>query len=226
MELSNKSARQLFEELEANPKRKRYGFGSKAVIVNVDLQKAFTLENEFKSAYSTHPKQMEFVNDISNLARSKGLPVVWTYVSYMKSGDDCGLWGTRNDTPDSLQNIKVGSRRAEFDDRLDVDRERDIIINKRGASAFFQTNLPALLVWHRIDTIIVTGGSTSGCVRATAVDGLQSGYRTIVPQECVDDRHEGPHFASLYDMSMKYADVVSVTEVIDYLMAYQPANIS
>jgi len=72
----------------------------------------------------------------------------------------------------------------------------------------------------------VTGGSTSGCVRATAVDGLQSGYRTIVPQECVDDRHEGPHFASLYDMSMKYADVVSVTEVIDYLMAYQPANIS
>jgi len=222
MELSDRTARQLFEELKANPKRRRYGFGRKPVIVNVDLQKAYTLEAEYSSAYSTHPRQMDYVNEISDLARGKSLPVVWTYVAYMQSGEDCGVFGTRSDHPDALQNVKVGSRRAEFDDRLRVDRERDVIINKSGASAFFQTNLASLLVWHRVDTVIVTGGSTSGCVRATVVDSLQSGYRTIVPEECVDDRHEGPHFANLYDMAMKYADVVPVAEVLAYLKAYAP----
>jgi nicotinamidase-related amidase len=224
MELSNKTARELYDDLKLNPRRRRYGFGRKAAIVNVDLQKAYTLENEFTSAYSTDPKQLDYVNTISDIARSKGLPVAWTYVAYMQSGEDCGVSGTRSDHPDALQNVKVGSRRAELDDRLRVDRVRDIVINKRGPSAFFETNLASLLVWHRIDTVIVTGGSTSGCVRATAVDSLQHGYRTIVPEECVADRHEGPHFANLYDLSMKYADVLPVADVIDWLRAYRPAE--
>ena len=76
-------------------------------------------------------------------------------------------------------------------------------------------------MWHKVDTVIVTGGSTSGCVRATVVDSLSSGYRTIVPEECVADKHESPHFANLYDMALKYADVLPVAEVIDYL-AKQP----
>jgi maleamate amidohydrolase len=227
MELSGKSARELYEQLKAHPTRRPFGFGGKAAIVNVDLQKAYTLEHEFKSAYSNDPKQLDYVNEISNVARGKGLPVVWTYVAYMKSGEDCGVWGTIWGTPgsdeDALQNIKVGSRRAELDDRLRVDRDRDIFIQKRGASAFFQTNLAALLVWHRIDTVIVTGGSTSGCVRATAVDSLQHGYRTIVPEECVADRHEGPHFANLYDLAAKYADVLPVAEVFRALQSLSPA---
>ncbi|MBE0612076.1 MAG: isochorismatase family protein [Burkholderiales bacterium] len=223
MELSDKTARQLYEEMKGNPRRRRYGFGSKAMVVNVDLQKAFTLEAEFNSAYSADPKQMDYVNAIAALARAKNLPIVWTYIAY-KQPIECGIWGTRSDNPDSLQNIKFGSRRAELDDRLSVDRERDIVIDKRGASAFFQTNLGSLLVWHRVDTLIVTGGSTSGCVRATVVDSLQYGYRTVVPEECVDDRHESPHFASLYDMAMKYADVLPVAEVIAYLKSYAPPN--
>lgn len=218
MELSSKSARELYKELIANPSRRPFGFGRKAAIVNVDLQKAYTHEREFKSAYSTDPMQLAHVNELAALARSKRFPVVWTYVAYMQSGEDCGVWGTVWGTSDSdeeaLQNIKVGSRRAELDDRLHVDRDRDILIQKRGASAFFQTNLAALLVWHRVDTVIVTGGSTSGCVRATAVDSLQHGYRTIVPEECVADRHEGPHFANLYDLAAKYADVLPVAEVL------------
>jgi nicotinamidase-related amidase len=85
----------------------------------------------------------------------------------------------------------------------------DIVINKRiGASAFFETNLGSLFTWHRVDTVIVTGGSTSGCVRATVVDSLSRGFRTVVPEECVADRHESPHFANLYDMAVKYADVL------------------
>jgi nicotinamidase-related amidase len=216
MEVSNKTARQLYEELRTRPARARFGFGDKPAIVNVDLQVAYTRVGEFVTAYETHPRQLEYVNQLAALARERRLPVVWTHVAYLDSAEDCGVWGTRSDTPDSLQNIKRGSRRAELDDRLVVD-PRDIVINKRMASAFFETQLASLLVWHKVDTVIVTGGSTSGCVRATVVDSLSHGYRTIVPEECVADKHESPHFANLYHMAVKYADVVAVAEVIDYL---------
>lgn len=222
MEQSDKTPRQLYEAIKAKPTRPRFGFGRKPVIVNVDLQKAYTCVGEFATAYETDPKQLDYVNRIAALARGHGLPVVWTHVEYMVSGEDCGIWGTRTDTPDSLQNIKVGSRRAEFDDRLEIDRVRDVIFNKRMPSAFHETHLQSLLVWHQVDTVIVSGGSTSGCVRATVVDSLSRGYRTIVPEECVADKHEAPHFANLYDMALKYADVVPVADVIGYLESYTP----
>jgi nicotinamidase-related amidase len=220
METSDKTARQLYEDIKANPTRPRFGFGEKAAIINIDLQKAYTGVGEFVTAYETDPKQIEYVNRITGIAREKSLPVIWTYVAYMDSGEDCGIWGTRTDTPDSLQNIKVGSRRAQFDDRLKIDEKRDVIINKRMASGFHETNLVSLLTWHKVDTLIVTGGSTSGCVRATVVDSLSHSYRTIVPEECVADKHESPHFSNLYDMALKYADVVPVAEVIAYLEGY------
>jgi maleamate amidohydrolase len=213
MESSNKSARTLFEELKQRPARARFGFGQKVAIVNVDPQKAYTLPDEYVTAYETDPKQMQYINELSALCRDLGSPVIWTHVAYLPSGEDCGIWGTRSNTPDSLQNVKIGSRRAEFDDRLVIDRDRDVVINKRMASAFHETNLPSLLMWHRVDTLIVTGGSTSGCVRATVVDSLSHGFRTIVPEECTSDRHESPHFANLYDMAVKYADVMPVEEV-------------
>lgn len=216
MEASDKTARQLYEELRARPARARFGFGDRPAIVNVDLQCAYTRVGEFVTAYETHPRQLDYVNQLAALARERRLPVVWTYVAYLESAEDCGVWGTRSDTPDSLQNIKRGSRRAQLDERLVVEA-RDIVINKRMASAFFETQLASLLVWHKVDTVIVTGGSTSGCVRATVVDSLSYGYRTIVPEECVADKHESPHFANLYDMAVKYADVVPAAEVIDYL---------
>ena len=224
METSDKTARQLYEEIKANPTRPRFGFGRKPAVVNIDLQKAYTNVGEFSTAYETDAKQMDFVNQISDLARSKKLPVVWTYVAYMGSGEDCGIWGTRTDTPDSLQNIKVGSRRSEFDDRLHVDHSNDIIINKRMASAFHETNLPSVLNFHGVDTIVLTGGSTSGCVRATVVDSLSHSFRTVVVEECVADKHESPHFANLYDIAIKYADVVPAQDVIDYLEGYHPLN--
>ena len=224
MELSDQTPREFYEAIKANPTRARFGFGRKAAIVNVDLQKAYTSVDEFKTAYETDPKQMDYVNQISNQARDKRLPVVWSRVGYRDLGDDCGVWGTRTDTPDSLQNIKYGARRHEFDDRLEIDETRDLVYTKRMPSAFYETNLASYLVFHRVDTVIVTGGSTSGCVRATAVDSVSHGYRTIVPEECVADKHEIPHFANLADMLLKYADVVPVAEVIAYLDDYQPGN--
>lgn len=217
MELSGKTARQLYEDLKANPTRKRFGFGARPALINIDLQKAYTSVGEFPTAYETHPRQMEYVNQLARLFREKGRPVVWTYVAYMDSGEDCGVWGTRTNTPDSLQNIKAGSRRSELDERLEVDRQRDIIVNKRMASAFHETNLGSVFNFHGVDSVVVTGGSTSGCVRATVVDSLSRSYRTIVPEECVADKHESPHFANLYDMAQKYADVVPVSEVLEFM---------
>jgi len=224
MEESDLTPRQYYEQIKANPARARFGFGRKPALLNIDLQKAYTAVGEFKTAYQTDPKQIDYVNELADLARSKGLPVIWSHVAYMDSGEDAGVWGTRTDTPDSLQNIKLGSRRAEFDDRLHIDRSRDVIYNKLMPSVFHETPLQSLLVWHRVDTLILTGGSTSGCVRATCVDSLAHGYRTIVAEECVADKHEIPHFANLCDMLLKYADVVPVAEVIDHLEGYTPGN--
>lgn len=219
MELSDKTARQIFEAYKANPTRKRFGFGKVPALINIDLQKAYTAVGEFSTAYETNPLQLEYVNALAAAFRSKGFPVVWTYVAYMDSGEDCGIWGTRTNTPDSLQNIKVGSRRSEFDDRLQIDAQKDIIVNKRMASAFFETNLGSVFNFHGVDTVVVTGGSTSGCVRATVVDSLSRSYRTIVAEECVADKHESPHFANLYDMAVKYADVLSADEVLTHIKA-------
>lgn len=217
MELSDKTAREIWRDVKANPNRARFGFGKKAVLVNIDVQKSYTLPAEFKTAYETDPRQIEYINMLARGFRALAWPVVWTHVSYMESGEDAGVWGTRTDTPDSLQNIKAGSRRGEFDDRAQVDRVKDVIYNKKMASAFFETPLQSLLTWHQVDTVVITGGSTSGCVRATAVESLSRGYRTIVPEQCVADKHESYHFANLTDMMLKYADVLDVEEVFAWL---------
>jgi len=214
---SDKTARQIYEEVISNPQRAAFGFGQKAALINIDFQKAYTRTDLFKTAYETDPNQIKHVNDLASEFRRLGWPVVWTNVAYMDSGDDAGVWGTRTNTPDSLQNIKYGSERSELDERAEVNRAQDIFYTKRMPSVFFETPLASLLVWHKVDTIILTGGSTSGCVRASAVDSLSHGYRTIIPEECVADKHESYHFANLTDMALKYADVHKVATVKDWL---------
>ena len=214
---TDKTAKELFHEVIANPQRVPFGFGEKAVLINVDPQKAYTRTDLFKTAYETDPKQLNYVNDLAKSFRQLDWPVVWTHVAFLDSAEDAGIWGTRSDTPDSLQNIKYGSERAEFDERVEIDRSRDVVYTKRMPSAFFETPLQSLLIWHRVDTVIITGGSTSGCVRATAVESLSRGYRTIVPLECVADKHESYHYANLTDMHLKYADVLPVTDVQSWL---------
>ncbi|PZP48116.1 MAG: N-carbamoylsarcosine amidohydrolase [Azospirillum brasilense] len=218
MERSEMTAREMYLALKAAPPRARFGFGRKAALVNVDPQRAYTEPASFRTAYETDPRQMEYTNALADRFRHLGWPVVWTYVAYLDSGEDCGVWGTRTDTPDSLQNIRHGSPRAEFDPRLRI-APHDVVIHKRMASAFFETSLGSLLTFHGVDTVVVTGGSTSGCVRATVVDGLSRSLRMVVPEECVADKHESPHFANLYDMAVKYADVLPVAEVLAWLEA-------
>lgn len=213
-----RTAREIFAELISNPARKKFGFGSKLAIVNVDVQQAYTRTDMFKTAYETDPRQIDYINQISKLAREKDMPVVWSQVAYKDDAADAGVWGTRTDTEDSLQNIKYGSERHKLDPRCEIGAN-DLQYTKRMPSAFFETQLASYLVWHKVDTVVVTGGSTSGCVRATAVDALSYGYRTIVPIETCADKHESYHFANLTDLQIKYADVEPVQTVIDWLEA-------
>jgi len=211
-----RTAREIFEAVIGNSERKKFGFGDKLAIMNVDVQQAYTRTDMFKTAYETDPKQIDYINRISALARAKDMPVIWSRVAYKQDAADAGVWGTRTDTEDSLQNIKYDSERHLLDPRCEVDDD-DLQYTKRMPSAFFETPLASYLRWHKVDTVVVTGGSTSGCVRATAVDALSHGYRTIVPIETCADKHESYHFANLTDLQLKYADVEPVQAVIDYL---------
>ena len=216
MVTDGRTARQIFDDVMANPARAKFGFGTKLAIINVDFQRAYTDIHSFKTAYETDPRQIEYVNTISRLARDKGMPVIWSRVGYADDGGGAGIWGTRTDTPDSLQNIKCGSERHAYDPRCEID-PHDLQFTKHMPSAFFETPLSSYLVWHKVDPVIVTGGSTSGCVRATAVEALSHGYRTIVPIETCADKHESYHFANLTDLQLKYADVEPVQVVVNWL---------
>ena len=222
MQTSDKTAREIYLDLKANPTRNRFGFGRKAALVNIDPQKAYTRPDLFATAYETDPRQLEYINDLAKRFRELRWPVIWTHVAYMESAEDAGVWGTRTDTPDSLQNIKFNSERSEFDERLTIDNINDTVYLKKMPSAFFETQLQSLLVWHQVDTLVITGGSTSGCIRATGVDSLSRGYRTIIPEECVADKHESYHYANLTDLSLKYCDVLDVVEVFDWLAKQEP----
>ncbi len=218
MQTSDLTARQYWEQVKASPGRARFGFGTRPALLNIDLQRAYTDLDAFKTAYQTDPRQLELINTLSAQVRALELPVIWTYVAYLDSGEDAGVWGTRTDTPDSLQNIGHGSDRAQLDPRLQIE-PGDVVMHKRMASPFFETHLASLLTFHRIDTLVITGGSTSGCVRACAVDSLSRGLRTVVVEECVADKHEIPHFANLADIQLKYADVEPLAEVQAQLAA-------
>ncbi len=213
-----RTARQIFEEVLANPARAKFGFGRMLAIVNVDFQRAYTDIHAYKTAYETDPDQIGHVNRLCAAARAAGMPVIWSRVGYRADGQDAGVWGTRTNTPDSLQNIAIGSQRHQFDPRCDI-RPEDVEFTKRMPSAFFETPLRSWLQWKGVDTVVVTGGSTSGCVRATAVDALSHGFRAIVPMETCADKHASFHYANLTDLLLKYADVEPVSTVIAWLEA-------
>jgi maleamate amidohydrolase len=121
----------------------------------------------------------------------------------------------------ALLELQVGDKGVEIDPRIPP-AAGELVITKKFSSAFFQTNLASLLVTEGIDTVILTGCSTSGCIRAAAVDGVSYGYHVIIPQECVSDRAEGPHYASLFDINAKYGDVVPMAEVIEHFERLVP----
>lgn len=157
--------------------------------------------------------EIEATGQLLEIARRKGLTVVFTTIAFEKNGRDGGLWLEK---APSLAQLELGTQWVEIDPRLEP-RPDETLIVKKGASAFFGTNLAAILVAQGVDSVVLCGTTTSGCIRATAVDLLQSGFPTIVPRECVGDRAQAPHEANLFDIQAKYADVVSLEEALAYL---------
>jgi maleamate amidohydrolase len=157
--------------------------------------------------------QVEATKRLLDAARAKGVPVIFTTIGFEPSLKDGGLWLQK--VP-SLGDLQLGGRWVDIDPRLEA-RQDETVIMKKGASGFFGTNLASVLVAQQIDSVILCGATTSGCIRATAIDLLQYGWPTIVPRECVGDRAQEPHEANLFDIQAKYADVVSVDEAIAYV---------
>jgi maleamate amidohydrolase len=185
--------------------------GSRPAVLVVDFSCGFTDPECTLGADMT--EQVEATKRLLDAARAKGLPVIFTTIGFEPSLKDGGLWLEK--VP-ALGDLQIGGRWVEIDPRLEP-REGETIVVKKGASAFFGTNLAAILISQGIDSVILCGATTSGCVRATAIDLLQYGFPTLVPRECVGDRAQAPHDANLFDIQAKYADVVSVEEALDYV---------
>ena len=148
-------------------------------------------------------------------ARAADVPVIYTNVVYQPDGSDGGVFFRK--VP-ALQAFIKGSPMGDWARGIEP-ADDELVISKQYASAFFGTSLAATLTANGIDTLIIAGVSTSGCIRATCVDAIQHGFIPIVVREACGDRHEAPHKANLFDMNAKYGDVVSESVVIEHLKA-------
>ena len=185
--------------------------GERPAVLVVDFSRGFT-DPECTMGSDLTP-EVEATRRLLASARERGVPIIFTTIGFEQNLKDGSLWLEK---APGLRELIVGGKWVEIDPRLGR-REEETVILKKGASAFFGTNLPSVLVSQGVDTVILCGATTSGCVRATAVDLLQYGYPTLVPRECVGDRAQDPHEANLVDIQAKYADVVSVEDALTYL---------
>lgn len=150
---------------------------------------------------------------IAPVARALGVPTVFTEVKYQPGGADGGAFYAK--VP-ALSCFDAGRETQKLAQPLSY-ADADIVITKQYPSGFFGTSLAATLHWLKVDTLLLTGVTTSGCVRATCIDAISHGFVTLVVEDAVGDRAEEPHRANLYDMSAKYADLISTDAAIAYL---------
>lgn len=185
------------------------GVGRRPALVVVDINKGFT--DPASPLVCDLDETVDAIRRLLEAMRRAELPVVYTTVSYTE-GDRVAAKAFIDKVP-VLLTLAAGSPWTEIDERI-APRPDEPVLNKLFASAFYGTALASMLASHGCDSVIVTGASTSGCVRATVVDALQHGYRPIVPREAVGDRNPAAHEANLYDIDLKYGDVVSLDECL------------
>ncbi|MDB5623149.1 MAG: carbamoylsarcosine amidase [Devosia sp.] len=186
--------------------------GSRPAILVVDFSYGFT-DTRYPTA-ATMAAQIAATRRLTDLARSKNFPVIYTTIAF--HAGELGLLPWLKKAPGMAALVK-GTRLVEIDRATGV-QPVDAIIEKKGASAFHGTGLAALLAGAGVDTLIVTGATTSGCVRASVVDAVQSGFHVLVPRDCCADRAQAPHDANLYDIAQKYGDVTDADDVHDWLI--------
>lgn len=190
---------------------KRIGFGRSPALLMIDFVEAYF--DRGCALYAGVEETLAAAIRIRAEARKAGIPVIYTNVVYNKSALNGGRFYQKSMT---LHHFIEGNPMGAWPQGL-VPDDDELVISKQYPSAFFGTSLASTLTTNGIDTLIHTGVSTSGCVRATCVDSCSHGFIPIVVREAVGDRHSAPHEANLFDMDAKYGDVVSEAEVIAYL---------
>ena len=206
----------LRAQFEESGYARRFGFGEQPALVVVDMIVGFTTDESPLGA--DVPDTVEAIGRLLEAARASGTPVFYSTCHWMPTPETGLVWSEKIPTQRLLE---PGSKWVEVDERL-TPREGETVIVKHYPSCFFGTDLAERIRAAGADTVIVTGMTTSGCVRASVVDSTSSGFRTIVPREAVADRADLPHQASLFDMDAKYGDVMSVQEVVEELRTRAP----
>ena len=196
----------------------RIGFGERPGIAIVDFQTGFT---EARYTLGGSPLVERAVGNTATLlaaARAARLPVASCYTAY-SSAQDAPYWKI----PTVMEEFRHGHPCTALDPRIH-DPKYDAVFCKSGPSIFFQTAAVSFFVKQRVDTVIVVGCNTSGCIRASVIDAFSYGFRVIVPEPCVGDVEEGPHRDNLRDVGRRYADVVTLEEVLDHIEQVRQRN--
>lgn len=190
----------------------RIGFGKRPALLVIDMINAFTDPSMMLGADLDGP--IEATRQMLQVAHDKGVPVLFSTVSYSEPGQkDAGIWALKQK---GAVTLVTGSHGVQIDERLQF-APGDSLLVKKYASCFFGTDLVSRLLARNIDTLIIAGCTTSGCVRATAVDACQTGFRPMIVREAVGDRSEAAHVQSLFDLDAKYGDVVTLEDTLNYL---------
>lgn len=190
----------------------RIGFGERPALIVIDMINGFT--DASMPLGAPLESQLAAQRPLIDVAHERNIPVIFSTVIYNDHDlKDAGLWAIKMK---GTMTLKAGTPAVEIDERLDM-RKTDSLLVKKYASCFFGTDLASRLMNLRADTLIITGCTTSGCVRATAVDAVQNGFRPMVVREAVGDRSASAHEQSLFDLNAKYADVVGLDETLQYM---------
>jgi maleamate amidohydrolase len=211
----------MSDDLLANYQRaysNKAGFGKSPALVLIDFAHAYF--DKDCDLYAGVEDALASALRVRAVAREVGVPIILTEVSYQKGGMNGGRFFEK---AKPLKAFVKGEKTAGFADGL-VPFDDELVITKQYPSAFFGTSLASTLTAAGIDSVILTGLTTSGCVRASCVDSMSHGFTTSVVREACGDRHAAPHEANLFDMNAKYADVVSEDEIIAYLRSLRGRN--
>lgn len=191
----------------------RLGPGDKPAVLVVDALAAYLEPRSPLYAGQGAAEAVRAASEVVAAARVARLPVVFTAVRYAPGMADGGLWWRK--IP-GLRVLEEGNPLGDFSSDL-APRQGELVIRKQYASAFFGTSLDATLRTMGVDTVVLTGLSTSGCVRASVVDAISLGFRPMVVREAVGDRDHGPHASALFDIEAKYGDVISLVDALALL---------
>jgi maleamate amidohydrolase len=202
------------------------GWGASSALIIIDVTYAFTGEGEpIEESLRNYPLScgaeswiaVKHIREILSVARHVGIPVLYTLTEHRVDNADVGGWAAK-DPNVRHPSMTEGSKGSQIVEELRP-AAGEIVISKKKPSAFFGTPIVSYLIDRAIDTVIIAGCTTSGCIRSSAVDAFSYNYKVIIPEECSFDRGQASHAINLFDMHQKYADVIPTAEVIEHLQS-------